>query len=215
MQRIVWASFVLLASSALFAAHAQSSQAPAGAAADNHPAQNRGKESAPDYPRDRAGIMIFGTEWTPVANQNPAKTKTAHSLAAGLSYGLVPAKIVAEYEGEHASTQTEAAQPTLCICHFFSIPGAPVLVRLHPKKGARELDGGRMIVYPVVGGSKMADANKTDLVPADVTQPEQQYWLIRPQSPLEPGEYALMLGTQNISIFPFTVLPPSNPVPAN
>jgi hypothetical protein len=90
-----------------------------------------------------------------------------------------------------------------------------VLVRLHPKKGARELDGGRMIDYPVVGGSKMADANKTDLVPADVSQPEPQYWLIRPQSPLEPGEYALMLGTQNISIFPFTVLPPSHPSPAN
>jgi hypothetical protein len=38
--------------------------------------------------------------------------------------------------------------------------------------------------------------------------------VIRPQSPLDPGEYALMLGTQNISIFPFTVLPPSPPSPA-
>ena len=112
--------------------------------------------------------------------------------------------------------KVDAAQPTICICHFFSIPGDPVLVRLHPKKGARELDGGRMIVYPVTGGSKIADANKTDLVPADVSQPDPQVWLIRPQSPLEPGEYALMLGTQNISIFPFTILPPpANPPPAN
>src|ERR1019366_7313501 len=94
---------------------------------------------------------------------------------------------------------------TICICHFYSIPGAPVLVKLHAKKGSRELDGGRMIVYPLVGGSKMADANKSDLIPVDVSHPDSQVWLIRPQSPLQPGEYALMLGTQNLSIFPFTI----------
>jgi hypothetical protein len=98
-----------------------------------------------------------------------------------------------------------------------SLPGAPVLVRLHPKKGARELDGGRMYVYPVVGNSKMADASKSDIVPSDVSQPAPQVWLVRPQSPLDPGEYAMMLGTQNISIFPFTVVaqPSSHPPPAN
>ena len=206
MQRVIWASFLLLASSASFAVHAQN---------QTSPAQAGDKGTTVDYPRRQAGIFIQAPEWTPLANQNPTKTKAAHSLAAGLSYGIVPAKVVAEYDGDHASAQTEAAQPTICICHFYSIPGAPVLVRLHPKKGARELDGGRMIVYPVAGGSKMADANKSDLVPVDVSQPEPQYWLIRPQSPLEPGEYALMLGTQNISIFPFTVLPPSHPSPAN
>jgi hypothetical protein len=199
MQRAIWVSCFVLASSALLAVHAQN---------QTSPPQVGDKAPTAEYPRNRPGIFIHGTEWTEVASQYPAKTKTAHSLAAGLSYGIVPAKIVAEYDGDHAPTQTEAAQPTICICHFYSIPGAPVLVRLHPKKGARELDGGRMIVYPVVGGSKMADANKTDLVPADVSQPEPQYWLIHPQAPLEPGEYALMLGTQNISIFPFTVLPP-------
>jgi hypothetical protein len=214
-QRAIRVSCFVLALSALLAVHAQNNPVPAGTAEDNHPAQDSGKEFTADYPTNRAGVFIRGTEWTAVANQNPTKTKTAHSFAAGLSYGIVPAKIVAEYDGDHASTQTETAQPTICICHFISLSGAPVLVRLHPKKGARELDGGRMIVYPVVGGSKMADANKTDLVPADVSQPEPQYWLIRPQSPLEPGEYALMLGTQNISIFPFTVLTPTHPSPAN
>jgi len=89
---------------------------------------------------------------------------------------------------------------------MISLPGDPVLVRLHLKKGARELDGGKMIVYPVVGGSKMADANKSDLIPIDVSHPDSQVWLIRPQSPLEPGEYALMLGTQNVSLFPFTTV---------
>ncbi len=89
-----------------------------------------------------------------------------------------------------------------------SLPGAPVLVRLSAKKGTREFDGGRMIVYPIVGGSKMADAKSSDLIPADVSHPDSGVWLIRPQSPLEPGEYALMLGTQNLSIYPFTVAPP-------
>jgi hypothetical protein len=158
---------------------------------------------------DRAGVLIQSPEWTSLANQNPTKTKVAHGLAAGLSYGLAPAKLVSEYDGDHAATQIESTQPVICICHFSSIPGNPVLVRLHPKKGARELNGGKMIVYPVVGGSKMADANKTDLIPADVSQPGPQVWLVRPQSPLEPGEYALMLGTQNVSIFPFTVVPQS------
>ena len=89
-----------------------------------------------------------------------------------------------------------------------SLPGEPLLVRLHPKKGTRELDGGKMIVYPVVGGSKLADANKSDLISADVSHPDPQVWLLRSQFPLEPGEYALMLGTQNVIIYPFAVVPP-------
>ncbi len=124
---------------------------------------------------------------------------------------LVPAKLVAEYDGEHAPTQVEAGQPTICICQMVSLPGKPVIVRLHSKKGARELNGGKMIVYPVVGGSKMADANKSDLIPIDEQQPNPQIWLVRPQSELPPGEYALMLGTQNMSIFPFTVTEPTVP----
>jgi hypothetical protein len=160
-----------------------------------------------DYPMDRAGVFIKTSDWSPVASEMPTKTKVAHGLAASLSYGLAPAKVVAEYVGEHAPTQVASAQPVLCICHIISIPGEPVIVRLHPKKGSRELNGGRMIVYPVVGGSKMADADKTDLIPADVSHPDPQVWIVRPQFALTPGEYALMLGTQNISIFPFSVGP--------
>jgi hypothetical protein len=158
-----------------------------------------------DYPRNRAGILIGDQQWIEVTNQTPSKTKVAHGLAAGLSYGMVPAKIVAEYQGEHAALRTAEQQPVICICHFNSLPGSPVLVKLHAKKDSRELDGGRMTVYPIVGGSKSADANKTDLIVADISQPEQHVWLVRPHAPLEPGEYALMLGTQNMSIFPFTV----------
>jgi hypothetical protein len=174
--------------------HAQGPAAPALAGVD-------------DYPMDRAGIFIKGAEWKDVKNQAPFKTKAAHGIAASLSYGIVPAKVVAEYEGDHAPTQAENTQPILCICHMVGLPGEPVIVRLHPKKTSRELDGGKMIVYPVVGGSKMADANKTDLIPVDVSHPDPQVWIVRPQVALPAGEYALMLGTQNVSIFPFTVGP--------
>lgn len=148
------------------------------------------------------------TSWTPIANAFPIRTRAAHGLAASLTYGAVPAKVVAEYDGEHASTQVIPGQITICICHLISLPGEPIIVRLHPKKGSRELNGGKMIVYPVVGGSKMADANKRDLISVDVSHPDPNVWLVRSQAPIEPGEYALMLGTQNMSIFPFTVAPP-------
>jgi hypothetical protein len=184
------------------------SSAPFAICAQNQPSPAGQVPLTANYPTDKAGVLIQSDGWSAVANQNPTKTKVAHALAAGLSYGLAPAKVVAEYDGEHAATQIESTQPVICVCHFSSIPGAPVLVRLHSKKGARELNGGKMIVYPVVGGSKMADANKPDLIPADVSQPDPQVWLVRPQFALEPGEYALMLGTQNVSIFPFTVAPP-------
>jgi len=177
--------------------------------AQDQPSQSAGAHSTftADYPANQAGILIQGSSssWTEVKNQMPVKTKAARGIAASLSYGLVPAKVVAEYEGDHAPTRAENGQPILCICHMVGLPGQPVLVRLHPKKASRELDGGKMIVYPVVGGAKTADANKSDLIAADLAQPDSQVWLIRPQSALPPGEYALMLGTQNINIFPFTV----------
>lgn len=160
---------------------------------------------ASEIPMDRAGVMLHDTAWQDVRSQYPAKTRMPHSIAASLSYGVVPAKLVADYEGEHAATQTSNLQPTICVCHFASIPGQPVIVRLHIRKSMRELDGGKMIVYPIVGGSKMTEAQKTDLVQVDVKQQGDQVWLVRPQAALEPGEYALMLGTQNLAIFPFTV----------
>jgi hypothetical protein len=158
-----------------------------------------------DYPMDRAGIFIQSPDWKDIKNQMPTKTKAAHGFAASLSYGLVPAKVVAEYEGEHGPAQASAGQPILCVCHILSLPGQPVIVRLRPKKGDRELDGGKMIVYPVVGGSKTADANKSDLIPVEIAHPDAQVWLVRSQVALGPGEYALMLGTQNVAIYPFSV----------
>jgi hypothetical protein len=206
MQRVFVITGLLIVSAVSLPIPAQNASSASAAIA-----QNDSNQISVDYPKDRAGVLIGEKQWAEVANETPSKTKAAHGIAAGLSYGLVRAKIVAEYQGEHSSILAAESQPVICVCHFSSMPGTPVLVKLHPKKGGRELDGGRMIVYPLVGGSKSADANKTDLVAADVSQPEPHVWLVRPQTPLDPGEYALMLGTQNLSIFPFTVMAASAP----
>jgi hypothetical protein len=176
---------------------------------------------ATDYPSDKTGIFIRSSSWEPLTEQTPTKARTTRGYADTFSYGTVPAKVVvAEYDGEHATIQVDAGEPTICICNMASLQGQPVIVRLHAKKGARELDGGRTIVYQVNGESKIADADKSDLIPVDQLQQDSHIWrdahiwLIRPQSMLPPGEYALMLGTQNLSIFPFTVAEPAAPTAA-
>jgi len=158
-----------------------------------------------EYPGDRAGILVQNSSWQEIKNETPTKTKTKRGIAASLSYGAAPAKLVAEYEGDHAATQVEIGQLMLCICHLLDLPGEPVIVRLHPKKNSRQLDGGKMIVYPIVGGSKTADASKSDLIPVEIGHPDPHVWLVRSQLSLPVGEYALIVGTQNVNIYPFTV----------
>lgn len=177
------------------------------------PAQNKTETNSPappnltaDYPKDRAGIMIENSGWTAVPSTFPSKTRVKNSIAASLTYSAVPAGIRAEYEGLHAQVQLAPGRPVICICHLVSLPGAPALVRLHPKKNLRELDGGRL---PLLG-AKMSEAKQSDLIAVEVSQPENMVWLVRPLQALPEGEYALMLGTQNMSIFPFTVSPPAS-----
>jgi len=165
-----------------------------------------------DYPSDRAGVFIQAAQdWRSVSAAMPAKSRAKHGVAASLSYGAVPAEFIADYAGAHAASQLSSGQFVICICHLISLPGDPLIVRLHPQKDMRELDGGRL---PVLG-AKAAEATKTDLLPSEVAHPEETVWLVRPLQPLPPGEYALMLGAQNISIFPFTVAAaPDAPAPA-
>jgi hypothetical protein len=156
---------------------------------------------AADYPHYRAGIFIYGSDWLPIPNETPAKTHLKHAFAPAFTYGIAPAEAISDYAGLHAQVQVESDRPEICICHILSLPGKPALVRLHPKKDFRELDGGRLHI-----GAKFAKAEKNDLIPIDVSQPESMVWLIQPEQIVPPGEYALMLGTQNLSIFPFSVI---------
>src|SRR2546425_9736862 len=139
------------------------------------PAQSESDTSSPrpanvttDYPKDKAGVLIQSSGWTAIPAAAPSKSKVKRGLAASLSYGAVPAAIVADYDGLHAQTRIEPGQPVICICHLISLPGAPALVRLHPKKEFRELDGGRLRVLR----SKTAEATQNDLIPTEVSQPE-------------------------------------------
>lgn len=158
-----------------------------------------------DYPSDRTGVLIRSSEWVSLTLQAPARTRAKHGLAPAFTYGIASAALVSEYEGLHAPVQIEPGRPVICMCHLMSLPGNPALVRLHPKKTFRELDGGRLRF-----GTKTAEAEQSDLVPINVTQPESTVWLVQPQQDLPAGEYALMAGTQNMAIFPFTVSAPAN-----
>ncbi|HEY7339164.1 MAG TPA: hypothetical protein VH639_30025 [Bryobacteraceae bacterium] len=154
-----------------------------------------------DYPSSPPGVLIGGPNWINIPNEAPARTRASgHGLAPALTYGIASATIIAEYRGSRAAIQIQPGRPVICICHVIAVPGQPVIVKLHPKKDAREFDGGKLHI-----GSKAAKAETGDLLPVAISQPEENVWLIQPEQALPPGEYALMLGTQNLNVFPFSV----------
>jgi hypothetical protein len=176
------------------------------------PAQDKPGTASPapsnfpaEYPNDGASVLVEDSGWVDLSAEFPSKIRTKRGFASSLTYGAVPAAVVAEYPGQHAELQIQTRRPVFCICNAPSIPGGPVLVKLHLKKDSRELDGGKL---PVLG-AKIAEAKQADLVPTEVAQPENACWLMRPREALPAGEYALMLGTQNMSIFAFTIANPS------
>ncbi|MGB6198254.1 MAG: hypothetical protein WBF35_01780 [Candidatus Acidiferrales bacterium] len=179
-----------------------------GSTAPNSPAAT---VQTPDYSSNPPGVLIMDSGWQLIDGIYPSKSHVKNGLADSVSYGAVPAKMVSDYPGVHAAVQIQAAQPWICICHIISLPGGPAIVRLHSKKDLRQLDAGNLRVLQV----KLEQADKSDLIPTDITQPEAGVWLVRPQQALPAGEYALMLGTQNVNIFPFTVVAsPTGPPPS-
>jgi hypothetical protein len=164
-----------------------------------------------EYPNDDASALV-DSGWVALSQELPSKTRTKRGLVSSLTYGVVPGAIIAEYPRQHAELQIETRRPVFSICNVPSLPGAPALVRLHPKKDSRELDAGRL---PVLG-AKIAEAKQSDQVPTEVVQPENACWLLRPREDLPGGEYALMLATENLGIFAFTIaVPPAgNPAPS-
>jgi hypothetical protein len=146
-------------------------------------------------------VLIAGSDWATIDVAMPSKSRAKGGLAQSLSYGAVRGTMVADFSGEHAAVQIKPGRLLICICRLLSITGDPIIVKLHPQKGMRELDGGKL---PIMGG-KMAEAGKSDLIPVDVSHPDNTTWLVRSLDALPEGEYALMLGAQNMAIFPFTI----------
>jgi hypothetical protein len=164
-----------------------------------------------EYPNDGASVLV-DSGWVALSQEVPSKIRTKRGLVSSLTYGVVPGAIIAEYPGQHAELQIETRSLVFSICNVPAISSAPVLVRLHPKKDSRELDAGKL---PALG-AKIAEAKQSDVVPTEVVQPENACWLLRPLRDLTAGEYAVMLGTQNLSIFALTIanLSGGNPAPA-
>lgn len=174
------------------------------------PAKDSAGLSSTEYPKLRAGILILDSEWLSVPGTGPARSRAKHSFAPAVTYGIAPAAMVSEYAGLHSQVQVRPGQPIICVCHLISLPGEPVLVVLHPvpKKDLRELRAGNLHI-----GIKTEEAEKSDLIPIHMSHPEETVWLLQPDQALPPGEYALMLGTQNLAIFPFTVAAQSPTTP--
>jgi hypothetical protein len=158
-----------------------------------------------EYPDDGASVLVENSGWADLSEEFPSNIRTKRGLVGSLTYGAIPAAVIVEYQGQHVQLQIETRRPVFCICNVPSFPGGPALVKLHPKKDLRELDGGRL---PVLG-AKIAQAKQSDQVPTEAVQPEKACWLMRPRKDVLPGEYGLMLGTQNMSIFAFTIANPS------
>lgn len=153
-----------------------------------------------EYPNDGASVLVENSGWLDLSEEFPSSIRTKRGIVGSLTYGAIPASVIVEYQGQHAQLQIEARRPVFSICNVHSFSSGRVLVKLHPKKDLRELDGGRL---PVLG-AKIAEAKHSDQVPTEAVQPEKACWLVRPREDLPAGEYALLLGTQNMIIFPFT-----------
>jgi len=182
------------------------------------PAQGKPSTASPissnfpaESPNDDASVLV-DSSWVALSQELPSKIRTKWGLVSSLTYGVVPGAIIAEYPGQHAELQIETRRPVFSICNVPSFAGAPALVRLHPKKDSRELDAGRL---PALG-AKIGEAKQSDQVPTEAVRSENACWLLRPREDLPAGEYALMLPTQNLGIFPFTIAnqPPGNLSPA-
>lgn len=180
----------------------------AGAQNKQAPNSSAPPAGAVDYHKDE-GVFIKIQGWTEIEQICPSRTHLKRAIAPSVTYGAIPAATVTEYDGPHADVQLSPGRPILCILHESRIP-TTVLVRLHGKKTFRELNGGSLRLP----GSKIHEAASKDLVEVDVSQPEDNVWLINPREVLPTGEYALMLGRQNVCVFPFTVSNAASNAPA-
>jgi hypothetical protein len=155
-----------------------------------------------DEVSDLSGVYVRDSDWGELFDLAPSRVRVKRGVLHAITYGTVPADLVAEYEGPHSQIRVTAGRPVICICHLPPSLAEPVIVKLHISKDTRLLNAGRL---PVLG-AKVADAKESDLVPIDLhRQAKNMGWLLQPRVGLPPGEYAVMLGTQNLEIFPFTV----------
>lgn len=110
------------------------------------------------------------------------------------------------YPGMHAAVQIHAKRPLVCL-YRLSSADAPMLVRLNEdkKKKLRVMGGGGLHVLTIHKATHLATANADEVVSTATLPSTDCLVLLQPQAALLPGEYAVMLGLQNLAIMDFGV----------
>ncbi len=105
------------------------------------PAQDKPGTASPapsnfpaEYPTDGVSVLVENSSWLPLSQESSPKPRFRRGLIGSLTYGAVAAVVIIEYRGQHAELQIETRRPVFSICNVPSFPGAPALVKLHPKR---------------------------------------------------------------------------------
>jgi len=141
----------------------------------------------------------------------PPKTKVAHGLAASLSYGLAPAKSRRRnIEGDHAPHQIrERSARSSASATSWGFPARPRWNCPHAtRRKTRARTRRRQDDRSTPSSAAARWLTPTRAISSSsmvLPHPDPQgFWLVRPQSPLAPGEYALMARQpRNMNIYPF------------
>jgi hypothetical protein len=148
-------------------------------------------------------VAIQDSEWKEIEQVLPGETNFGlkHGVISGLTYGAVPARLVVRFDGAHADIQVSSRRPAIRVSGV-SVVGNLLLVRLHAKRGHRELAGSRLWGP----ADELATVEKRDCVAIVSGTEGPGVRTLRSKDALAPGEYALVVGKHNMAIFPFTVL---------
>jgi hypothetical protein len=170
-------------------------------------AQDKPQETSQDFPiacpQDQTGVLINDGQWQDLELETPQENRVKHGVIAAMTDGAVPAETISEYAGLHSATEVHLPRPVVCVRLSTALRQNPLLVRLHPdpKHDLRSLDTGRM---PPVG-AKILEVKNSDVITTVLARPDRQTWLLRPTQELPAGEYAIVVGRQNLTIFTFSV----------
>lgn len=152
---------------------------------------------------DSAEVLIHDSEWKELSQvlPNDPDLQVKNGMISGITWGAVPARLVVRFDGEHADVLVNSRRPTIRISGV-SVSMKLLLVRLHPKRGYRDLVGSRLREP----GAQIAKVDPHDRVAAVISEDGPDAWILRAKEALQPGEYAIMTGKQNLALFPFTIL---------
>lgn len=172
--------------------------------------QSAGTITAPPAPSAPGVYLLVSAApnaphpWLPIDSAGPYKINASNSELSSMTDAAVPAPTQASYVGAHAQVTAPTAQPVLCAYQIDASAG-PLLVRLQSKKNVRLLDMGA-VRATLIGGSRLVQSRDSPVMELNEAPRGDGCDLLEPAQPLPPGEYALMFGTENMTVYAFRVL---------